>query len=179
MICVGELENCARNGYAAHMEPFTQNILRLIKKAGGQRELAAHAGVSQPTVSKWADGTLPRSMSAAVKMAEWARVSPGDLFERVIDFDALVSPAAEAGRVYVNLPVALPSLERLTTMMRALLNAGGLPDLADEYAERLARLLPNALAQSVADLDDRSSAEPISRAERPQPRAKGSREPRP
>jgi hypothetical protein len=64
-------------------------------------------------------------------------------------------PRHESEIAFAMLPVALPSSERLTTMMRGLLKAVGLEREADEYAERLARLLPSALAQSAADPQSR------------------------
>jgi hypothetical protein len=48
--------------------------------------------------------------------------------------------------ITINMPVMLPSAARLRTMMESVLDTAGLGHLVDEYAERLAQLLPTALA---------------------------------
>lgn len=61
--------------------------------------------------------------------------------------------AVEAHRpqtITINLPVVLPSSAELTTMMEGVLDSVGLSHLSDEYAGRLARLLPSALAEAAA-----------------------------
>ncbi len=63
-----------------------------------------------------------------------------------------IAPAALAS-LTISLPVSLPSGERLTDMMAGMLDAADLPHLVDEYAERLAQLLPTALAEAAAPAD--------------------------
>jgi len=63
------------------------------------------------------------------------------------------------------LPVSLPAHDRLTRMMRGLLEGIGLPDVADQHAEELALQLPDALAHAASETGtipfDRAANSPV------------------
>jgi hypothetical protein len=82
------------------------------------------------------------------------------LSEADVDAEASAIGLHQARTITISLPVTLPSEERLTEMMAGLLDAVGLPNLADDYASRLAQLLPTALAgASTLDAPHRSARE--------------------
>lgn len=91
-----------------------------------------------------------------------------------ITLTQLIEGRAElsAGRLAV--PIALPSVERLRTMMAALLKTTGIEDPTGELADALAQLLPNALEQAGAVLAPPESARVRRRGAPPQrPATKG------
>lgn len=162
-----ELDIPRSRAYGGGMDHFAANIGVLVERAGGQVALAQHARTTQPTISKWMSGTRPRNIEALRPLADFANVSIEDLLTRRIETVAAQVPMGSV----VMLPVSLPSLERLTTMMHGLLNAVGLGEKAAEYAERLALHLPVALADAVAPLEPRSSVVQRPLADTAQPRA--------
>lgn len=125
---------------------FLANIQALMNQQGwDQNELGDRVGASQSSVSRWGYQSVPRGQTLA-KLASLAEVDPADIIE---------VPLTEARRAR---RVSLPNGSRLSEMMAALLDSAGLPHLADEYAPKLARLLPALLEGGEAPLADQKSA---------------------
>lgn len=104
-----------------------------------QSVLADNVGTSQGTVSRWGTLSTPRGQSLA-KLAEIAGVSPTEM---------LNVPLKQARR---HQRLVLPSGRKLVETMEALLDNAGLPHLVDEYAEKLARILPTLIEASASPL---------------------------
>ncbi len=135
------------------------------------RELAARMGKPEvPNTYGYYEGasftkkTLPldKAQFIAGVFAEYGG-DPRDVLALAGLSDADLDAEAEAIRrmmpqaITINLPVTLPSEDRLIAMMEAMLDSADLPHLVDEYAERLARLLPTALAEAASHDGSRSS----------------------
>lgn len=122
---------------------FLANVQTLIGElAGGQTEFSDIVGVTQSTVSRWGN-SIPRGHTLA-KMASLAKVDPDDFVH---------TPLAQARKAK---RAELPSGQKLVEVMETLLDTAGLGHLADEYAPKLARLLPGLLADSPAPLVDQA-----------------------
>lgn len=140
---------------------FLENLKQVLReKRWDQTELAHQCDSTQSSVSRWGWSSVPRGQTLT-KLAEIAGVSPSDLLE---------TPLKEGRRPR---PSALPSGRKLIETMAVLLDNAGLPHLADEYAAKLARLLPGLLADSEAHLDIPATGKAKRSSGHPQDRAKG------
>lgn len=143
------MRRCMSERHVKH-PVFLANLLVIMKaKSWDQTELANQVGSTQSTVSRWGLYSVPRG-ETLTDLADIAGVSPSDLIH---------VPIAEAKKAQA---AALPSGQKLTETMAVLLDSAGLPHLVDEYAAKLARLLPGLLADSSARLDvpDTDSTKP-------------------
>lgn len=123
---------------------FLANLQALMKeREWDQTELAHQVGSSQSSVSRWGYHSVPRGHVLA-KLAAEAGVDTNEIIETPI------GQARKAKRA------TLPSGQKLVETMEALLDSAGLSHLADEYAPKLARLLPGLLADSSAPLVDQA-----------------------
>jgi transcriptional regulator with XRE-family HTH domain len=140
---------------------FLDNLQAILaERKWDQSELAHNVGSTQSSVSRWGWASVPRG-ETLTRLADLAHVSPTELLDL---------PIAQARKPR---PVGLPSGRKLVETMEALLDTAGLPHLVDEYAAKLARLLPEILADSSAPTGDQPSASKRQPASPPPRRAKG------
>lgn len=123
---------------------FLQNVQILMKERDwDQTELAHQVGSSQPSVSRWGFQSVPRG-NVLANLAAIAGVDAREIVE---------TPLKQARQAR---SASLPSGRKLTEVMEALLDSAGLPHLVDEYAPKLARLLPGLLADSAVPIVDQA-----------------------
>lgn len=137
---------------AAMSEILAENIRNLRKQMDvTQAEFGEQFGASQGTVARWEAGAEPKSEPLG-KIADYIGCTVQDLTMRlVVKGDRQVpSPSLGFSGGAVYLPVQLPNEEALTEMFQQLFDSFGQENLRPELAERLARLLPAALAQTAA-----------------------------
>ncbi len=136
------------------------NLHRLMEEKGwDQNALADHVRASQGSVSRWGGQSIPRGDTLA-RLADLAGVAPTDFVER---------PLSQGRRVVR----ALPNGQELVEAMEALLDSAGLPHLVDEYAPKLALLLPGILEGSSVPREQPGSTSKPLRGGEVQARAKG------
>lgn len=124
-----------------------------------QSALADEVGASQGSVSRWGVSSVPRG-DTLTRLAALARVTPSDF---------IAVPLDKAKRA----PVVLPSGPKLVETMEALLDSAGLPHLVDDYAGKLARLLPTLLEGSEAPVERQARGASQARDGTARPPAKG------
>lgn len=143
-----------RNITAAMAEILSTNIKRLRLHLGlDQTKFGEEIGVSQATVARWEKDSNPRP-EHLMKMVDLAECSLQEFMSKLWSADAPRQPSTgsrpstDAG--ILMMPVLLPSEEDLTDMFQSLLDIlAREPDLT-VTAHRLAQLLPDALAQTIA-----------------------------
>jgi transcriptional regulator with XRE-family HTH domain len=121
--------------------------IKTLRAKETQVEFAEKLNVSQGTIARWESGSKPE-VEHIVKMARMAGVAVQDFTGQLLTADRRQFPDAPPGVLY--LPVQLPSEGALTDMFEALLET--IPEGSDlrVNAQRLARLLPGALARTVS-----------------------------
>lgn len=120
---------------------FLANVQAVMEeRRWDQSELAHQVETTQSTVSRWGYTSIPRGQTLAV-LASLAGVEPVEMIS---------TPLADARK---SKRASIPSGKKLVEVMEALLDSSGLPHLADEYAPKLARLLPGLLADSALPTD--------------------------
>lgn len=148
------------DGNHARYPILLANLQQLMEERGwDQNALADQVSASQGSVSRWGTQSIPRGNTLA-RLAELAGVALTDFVDRPLD---------EGRRV----ARPLPSGQKLVETMEALLDNAGLPHLVDEYAPKLARLLPGLLAGSSAQLEHPDSPAKRRRGDEAQAPAKG------
>jgi transcriptional regulator with XRE-family HTH domain len=149
-----------------------------IRRAATQVEFAEQLGVSQGTVARWEGGAKPE-FEHIVKMADMAGITVQEFTGQIMTSAKRQFANAPAGVLF--LPVQLPSEDTLTEMFEALLQT--IPANSDlrANAQRLARLLPGALAQTVSHMQAESGSQDRDRPreEAPEDASKSDRGPRP
>lgn len=120
--------------------------LRLRERAT-QTDFAETLGVSQGTVARWESGSKPE-VEHIVKMAEIAGVPVPQFTGQILPPERRQFVDAPAGVLF--LPVQLPNEKTLTEMFEALLASMPANVDPDALAQKLAQLLPSALARTVS-----------------------------
>lgn len=113
-----------------------------------QDEFADLMESSQSTINRWEKGADPKH-PALLKMAELAGCSIQEFTTRIV-IGQPQKPLFDPSAPVVMLPVQLPSEGDLTEMFEGLLGALGNETDQVSIAQRLAQLLPGALAQTIA-----------------------------
>jgi transcriptional regulator with XRE-family HTH domain len=136
---------------AVMAEILAANIKGLRLSLGDtQTEFAERFGVSQASVARWEDGAEPKN-SMLFRIAQLAGASPEKFSTQILSYDrrpALLAAPWDEGTLF--LPVRLPSEAALTEMFETLLQILDDERDRDVLAQRLAQLLPGALAQTAA-----------------------------
>jgi transcriptional regulator with XRE-family HTH domain len=156
---MGDLSDVMATILAANIK-----TLRLSEGAT-QVEFAEKLNVSQGTVARWESGSKPE-VEHIVKMARMAGVAVQDFTGQLITTER--RQFAEVPPGVLLLPVQLPNAEALTDMFEGLLETMPAGSDLRVTAQRLAQLLPNALARTVSHSQvGTESTDPL----RPEPEA--------
>lgn len=172
LICASGLENRGALPYRFRMgsiHPFTANIRALIAAAPNQTEFAEQVDVSQGTISRWLDGTIPK-METVEKVAGRLGVTVSELMEGQVGAPRPTTLAPVTATVM--LPVLLPNEETLTRMFETSLEKLVAPDRVDEIARTLAQRLPVDLQHALSPLPARVRDEALAPAASTPKRAK-------